>query len=209
VLRGLGVIFFSAFYSLAFQIHGLIGEQGILPAGEYLRNVRGALGVVRGLWYAPTLFWVGSGDFALGIVVVLGKAGRNFAAGMSGGIAYVLDEEGDFTQRCNLAMVELEPIPEEEAAADGATELETHGKVKIDHLAGHDDATLKGLIQRHLLYTGSERARRVLENWAAYLPKFVKVMPLEYRRALGEMAEEQARRVIPVETGSQPERART
>jgi len=130
-----------------------------------------------------------------GTVVVLGKAGRNFAAGMSGGIAYVLDEEGDFTRRCNLAMVDLEPIPDEEtAAAADAAELEAHGKVKIDHLAGHDDATLKGLIQRHLLYTGSERARRVLENWAAYLPKFVKVMPLEYRRALGEMAEEQARR---------------
>jgi glutamate synthase (NADPH/NADH) large chain len=129
-----------------------------------------------------------------GTVVVLGKAGRNFAAGMSGGIAYVLDEEGDFTQRCNLAMVDLEPVPEEETAAASAGsngELETHGKVKIDHLAGHDDATLKGLIQRHLLYTGSERARRVLENWAAYLPKFVKVMPLEYRRALGEMLREQ------------------
>jgi glutamate synthase (NADPH) large chain len=124
---------------------------------------------------------------------VLGKAGRNFAAGMSGGIAYVLDEEGDFTQRCNLSMVELEPIPEEEhAAAQGGTlELEGHGKVKIDHVAGHDDEMLKGLIQRHLLYTGSERARRILENWAGYLPKFVKVMPLEYRRALAEMAQEQ------------------
>jgi glutamate synthase (NADPH/NADH) large chain len=136
-----------------------------------------------------------------GTVVVLGKAGRNFAAGMSGGIAYVLDEEGDFTQRCNMAMVELEPIPEEEnaAAAVGTGELETHGKVQIDHVGGHDDATLKSLIQRHLLYTGSERARRVLENWAAYLPKFVKVMPLEYRRALSEMAQEKAmhEKVVP------------
>jgi glutamate synthase (NADPH/NADH) large chain len=132
-----------------------------------------------------------------GTVVVLGTAGRNFAAGMSGGIAYVLDEEGDFTQRCNLAMVELEPIPEEEHAASavgGGGELEGHGKVKIDHVAGHDDATLKTLIQRHLLFTGSERARRVLENWAAYLPKFVKVMPVEYRRALDELAREQASR---------------
>jgi hypothetical protein len=72
VLRGLGVIFFSAFYSLAFQIHGLIGERGILPAGEYLRNVRGALGLVRALWYAPTVFWLGSGDYALGIGVGTG-----------------------------------------------------------------------------------------------------------------------------------------
>jgi glutamate synthase (NADPH/NADH) large chain len=136
-----------------------------------------------------------------GTVVVLGKAGRNFAAGMSGGIAYVLDEEGDFTQRCNLAMVELEPIPEEDHAAAqvAGSELEGHGKVKIDHVAGHDDTMLKSLIQRHLLYTGSERARRVLENWTAYLPKFVKVMPLEYRRALSEMAEEQARRGEPAQ----------
>jgi glutamate synthase (NADPH/NADH) large chain len=94
-------------------------------------------------------------------------------------------------------MVELEPIPEEDHAATEAGahgELETHGKVRIDHVAGSDDAILKGLIQRHLLYTGSDRARLILENWATYLPRFVKVMPLEYRRALAEMAEEQARR---------------
>jgi glutamate synthase (NADPH/NADH) large chain len=121
---------------------------------------------------------------------------------MSGGIAYVLDEEGDFSQRCNLSMVELEPIPEEDHAATEAGangELETHGKVRIDHMGGSDDAMLKGLIQRHLLFTGSERARLILENWAAYLPKFVKVMPLEYRRALAEMAEERARRAPPVQ----------
>ena len=129
-------------------------------------------------------------------MVVLGKAGRNFAAGMSGGIAYVLDEEGDFTQRCNLAMVELEPIPEEDhaaAAAGTSGELETHGKVQIDHVGGSDDAMLKSLVQSHLLYTGSDRARVILENWTAYLPKFVKVMPLEYRRALAEMAGDPAR----------------
>jgi len=66
--------------------------------------------------------------------------------------------------------------------------------VRIDHVGGSDDAMLKSLVQRHLLYTGSDRARVILENWAAYLPKFVKVMPLEYRRALAEMATEQARR---------------
>ena len=85
-------------------------------------------------------------------------------------------------------------MPEEEtvAAAEGS-EVEAHGKVHIDHLAGSDDAMLKALIQRHLLFTGSERARRILENWAMYLPKFVKVMPTEYRRALSEMAREQQR----------------
>ncbi len=78
--------------------------------------------------------------------------------------------------------------------AGANVELESHGKVTIDHVAGNDEATIKALVQRHLLFTGSERARRILENWAAYLPRFVKVMPLEYRRALGEMAQEQARR---------------
>ena len=71
-LRGLGLIFFSAFYSLAFQIHGLIGERGILPAGTYLANVREAFGIAKGVWYAPTLFWLASGDRALTIVVALG-----------------------------------------------------------------------------------------------------------------------------------------
>jgi glutamate synthase (NADPH/NADH) large chain len=168
-------------------------------AGEgYFRGVAGERFCVRNS--GATAVVEGVGDHGCeymtgGTVVVLGKAGRNFAAGMSGGIAYVLDEDGDFPERCNMAMVELEPIPEEESAAafDGS-ELERHGKVKIDHVSGNDGDMLKGLVQRHLLYTGSERARRILENWAAYQPKFVKVMPLEYRRALAEMAEEKGRR---------------
>jgi glutamate synthase (NADPH/NADH) large chain len=171
---------------------------GAISGEAYFRGVAGERFCVRNS--GATAVVEGVGDHGCeymtgGTVVVLGKAGRNFAAGMSGGIAYVLDEEGDFTQRCNMAMVELEPIPEEEsaAAAEGTLELETHGKVKIDHVGGHDDEMLKGLIQRHLLYTGSERARRILENWAQYLPKFVKVMPLEYRRALAEMAQEKLR----------------
>src|ERR1051326_1705942 len=71
-LRGLGLIFFSAFYALAFQIHGLVGQRGILPAGEYLRNVRHVLGPLEGLWYAPTLLWLGAGDHGLTIVVWAG-----------------------------------------------------------------------------------------------------------------------------------------
>src|SRR5215217_2094811 len=71
-LRALGLIFFSAFYSLAFQLHGLIGPSGILPAGEYLQRVGGVLGPARGVWYAPTLLWLGSGDLALTLVVGAG-----------------------------------------------------------------------------------------------------------------------------------------
>jgi len=174
---------------------------GAINGEAYFRGVAGERFCVRNS--GATAVVEGVGDHGCeymtgGTVVVLGKAGRNFAAGMSGGIAYVLDEEGDFTQRCNMAMVELEPVPDEEnAAAEGGADLEAPGKVKIDHVAGHDDEILKGLIQRHLLYTGSERARRVLENWAAYLPKFVKVMPLEYRRALAEMAQEKLRNEQP------------
>ncbi len=175
---------------------------GAITGEAYFRGVAGERFCVRNS--GATAVVEGLGDHGCeymtgGTVVVLGKAGRNFAAGMSGGIAYVLDEEGDFTQRCNLAMVDLEPIPEEEkaAAVEGTGELEGHGKVDIDHIAGNDDATLKGIIQRHLLFTGSERARRILENWATYLPKFVKVMPQEYRRALNEMAREQARLEAP------------
>jgi glutamate synthase (NADPH/NADH) large chain len=172
---------------------------GAITGEAYFRGVAGERFCVRNS--GATAVVEGLGDHGCeymtgGTVVVLGKAGRNFAAAMSGGIAYVLDEEGDFSQRCNMAMVELEPIPEEERAAaeDGNNELEAHGKVQIDHVKGHDDAMLKSLVQRHLLFTGSDRARRILENWALYLPKFVKVMPLEYRRALAEMAEEQAQR---------------
>jgi glutamate synthase (NADPH/NADH) large chain len=173
---------------------------GAISGEGYFRGVAGERFAVRNS--GATAVVEGVGDHGCeymtgGTVVVLGKAGRNFAAGMSGGIAYVLDEEGDFSQRCNLAMVDLEPIPEEDRVAADAganVELETHGMVAIDHLAGNDEATIKALVQRHLLFTGSERARRILENWATYLPRFVKVMPIEYRRALAEMAQEQEKR---------------
>jgi glutamate synthase domain-containing protein 3 len=95
-----------------------------------------------------------------GLVVVLGKCGRNFAAGMSGGLAYVLDERGDFAEkRCNLAAVDLEPIAE-------------------------DAALLRTLIERHVQFTASPRAKWILENWSTMLPKFIKVFPHEYKRVL-------------------------
>ncbi len=126
-----------------------------------------------------------------GVVCVLGPTGRNFAAGMSGGIAYVLDEEGDFENRCNLAQVDLEAVEAEETQMEAESQggdLETHGRVDVDHdMTRHDAQRLHGLITKHHHYTASVRARDILNNFEAYLPKFVKVMPVEYRRALREM----------------------
>jgi glutamate synthase (NADPH/NADH) large chain len=127
-----------------------------------------------------------------GVVVVLGDTGRNFAAGMSGGVAYVLDEVGDFEQRTNLAMVDLEPIADEAVALEEfdhqGADLETHGRVDIMHdMTRYDAARLRALIERHQHYTDSERARNILADWDSFLPKFVKVMPVDYRRALEQM----------------------
>ena len=116
-----------------------------------------------------------------GCIVVLGGTGRNFAAGMSGGIAYVLDEAGDFDKRCNMQMVELESVDTDSAGTD----RELAGPLLGDPLS-NDETRLKSLIERHMHYTGSARAKHVLDNWSALLPKFVKVVPTDYRRALTE-----------------------
>ncbi len=131
-----------------------------------------------------------------GIVVVLGSTGRNFAAGMSGGIAYVLDLDGDFESRCNLAQVELEAIPEEDDALEALEhqggDLEIHGRVDVSHdMTRFDAIRLQQLIKQHLHYTNSNRAREILENWSETLPRFVKIMPVEYRRALQELNTQQ------------------
>jgi len=154
-------------------------------AGERfaVRN-SGAVAVVEGVGDHGCEYMTG------GMVVVLGSTGRNFAAGMSGGVAYVLDEDGMFKQRCNMSMVELEAIPEE-AALSETGEVSAHGRVHFNHLNKADEAALRGKIEKHLRYTGSPRARQILDNWSAYLPKFVKVMPTEYRRALLEIAAQQ------------------
>ena len=154
-------------------------------AGERfaVRN-SGAIAVVEGLGDHGCEYMTG------GMVVVLGQTGRNFAAGMSGGVAYVLDEDGSFGQRCNMSMVQLEGVPEE-AAASETGEVEAHGRVHLNHLGKADEAALRGKIEKHLRYTGSARARQILDNWNEYLPKFVKVMPTEYRRALLEIAAQQ------------------
>jgi glutamate synthase (NADPH/NADH) large chain len=154
-------------------------------AGERfaVRN-SGAIAVVEGLGDHGCEYMTG------GMVVVLGQTGRNFAAGMSGGVAYVLDEDGGFAQRCNMSMVQLEAIPAEVAASDTG-EVDTHGRVHFNHLNKADEAALRGKIEKHLRYTGSVRAKLILDNWKTYLPKFVKVMPTEYRRALLEIAAQQ------------------
>jgi glutamate synthase (NADPH/NADH) large chain len=154
-------------------------------AGERfaVRN-SGAIAVVEGLGDHGCEYMTG------GMVVVLGQTGRNFAAGMSGGVAYVLDEDGSFSKRCNLSMVELEAVPEEVAASETG-EVESHGRVHFNHLNKTDEAALRGKIEKHLRYTGSVRAKLILDNWNSYLPKFVKVMPTEYRRALLEIAAQQ------------------
>ena len=112
----------------------------------------------------------------------MGKTGRNFAAGMSGGVAYVYDEDGRFDGRCNLAMVSLErvlPADEQVASMDPG-----HW-----HKGQTDEEQLKKLLEEHSRQTGSRRARELLDNWAAARSRFVKVFPTEYKRALVEMYE--------------------
>ena len=113
---------------------------------------------------------------------MLGATGRNFAAGMSGGIAYVYDEDGQFASRCNTAMVTLERVgtTAEQQAASGKTKL---------HRDQSDEALLKKLLEEHNRWTGSRRARELLDHWAEARMKFVKVFPNEYKRALAEMYE--------------------
>jgi len=134
-------------------IRGLAGERFAV------RN-SGAQVVVEGVGDHGCEYMTG------GTVIVLGAIGRNFAAGMSGGVAYVLDEDGSFSSLCNVDMVGLEPVVEED-----------------------DRTVLRHLIEEHLHYTKSESARRVLETWEDVLPRFVKVMPHDYKRVLEERKE--------------------
>jgi len=115
-----------------------------------------------------------------GTVAVLGKTGRNFAAGMSGGIAYVYDEDGQFAKRCNTAMVTMEKVLT-------TAEQNVAMSVGLWHRGQSDEAQLRKLLEEHNRWTGSKRARELLDNWESSRLKFVKVFPLEYKRALGEL----------------------
>jgi glutamate synthase (NADPH/NADH) large chain len=168
---------------------------GAISGECYFRGVAGERFAVRNS--GATAVVEGVGDHGCeymtgGVVVVLGESGRNFAAGMSGGIAYILDERGDFDQRCNLAMVELEPVPAEDDALEELDhqggDLETHGRVDVSNdMTRFDALRLRQLIERHVHYTDSAHGRKILDNWNEYIPKFVKVMPVDYRRALQDM----------------------
>jgi len=168
---------------------------GAIAGEAYFRGVAGERFAVRNSGAIAVV--EGTGDHGCeymtgGLVVVLGQTGRNFAAGMSGGIAYVLDEDGTFTKRCNLSMVDLEPVEEEEDLMrrlhHHGGDLETKGRIDIlANMSGPDEERLMQLITNHHTYTGSARAKEILDNWTTFRTKFVKVMPVEYRRALQEM----------------------
>jgi glutamate synthase (NADPH/NADH) large chain len=144
-------------------------------AGERfcVRN-SGASAVVEGVGNHGCEYMTG------GTVVVLGSTGQNFAAGMSGGVAYVYDEDGLFAKRCNMGMVSLEKVEHEAKAA----------KEVVQHLNQPDEVTLLALINNHVKYTNSERAKALLADWDNMRAKFVKVMPNEYKRALIELAQD-------------------
>ena len=170
---------------------------GATSGEAFFRGVAGERFAVR--LSGATAVVEGTGDHGCeymtgGTVVVLGKTGRNFAAGMSGGIAYVFDEDGQFARRCNTAMVSLNPVTtsaEQEASLDRA----------IWHKGSTDEATLRRLVEGHYKWTGSLRARHILDHWAESRAKFVKVFPSEYKRALAELAAK-ARSIIKVESST-------
>ncbi|MBE2243581.1 MAG: glutamate synthase subunit alpha, partial [Burkholderiaceae bacterium] len=153
----------------------------------FLRGVAGERFAVR--LSGATAVVEGTGDHGCeymtgGTAVVLGATGRNFAAGMSGGVAYVYDEDASFAKRCNQAMVALERVlPAAEQLASGGDLL----RHRIDGVPQTDEVLLKRLIEAHHRWTGSLRARHILDHWADSRAKFVKVFPHEYKRALAEM----------------------
>lgn len=162
---------------------------GALAGEAFFNGVAGERFAVRNSGAATVV--EGTGDHGCeymtgGTVVVLGATGRNFAAGMSGGVAYVWDPERTLKQRANLSMVELEAVLPH-------AEQQAQNNIDVWHSAQRggeretDEAILRRLVEDHFRYTGSFRAREILGDWEASRGKFVKVMPTDYRRALGEM----------------------
>jgi glutamate synthase (NADPH/NADH) large chain len=172
--------------------HIIVGNTvlyGAIAGEAYFNGVAGERFAVRNSGASAVV--EGTGDHGCeymtkGTVVVLGATGRNFAAGMSGGIAYVYDVNGDFAARCNTSMVALEPVlptQEQQERIDQA----------IWHLGETDELLLRDLIEKHFRYTGSFRAKEILHDWANKRGRFVKVFPHEYRRALKQLSEREQR----------------
>ncbi len=145
-------------------IIGNVAFYGATGGEAYIRGLAGERFCVRNSGVHAVVEGVGDHGCEYmtgGRVVVLGSTGRNFAAGMSGGIAFVLDEEGDFPIRCNQDMVDLEPLSDDDAEE------------------------VRDMIKRHIEHTDSDRGREVLSNWSNIKEKFVRVMPKDYKRMLG------------------------
>ena len=165
-------------------ITGNVALYGAIAGQAYFRGVAGERFAVRNSGAHAVVEGVGDHGCEYmtgGTVAVLGATGRNFAAGMSGGVAYVLDEQGDFSNYCNLSMVSIEPV---------LSESEQTAKISRDiwHQGLADEFILKRLIENHARFTGSTRAHEILEQWHVYRLQFVKVFPKEYQRALSELA---------------------
>ena len=147
-------------------IVGNVSLYGATGGEAFIRGVAGERFGVRNSGAVAVVEGVGDHGceyMTRGRVVVLGRTGRNFAAGMSGGLAYVVDEDGTFKQRCNMEMVDLEPLT----------------------AAGEEEELVRGLIEKHLKLTESVRARKILEDWQRYRGLFRRIIPLDYRRAMG------------------------
>jgi len=172
-------------------LYGAIAGEAFLNgvAGERfaVRN-SGAVAVVEGCGDHGCEYMTG------GVVAVLGKTGRNFAAGMSGGIAYVYDPDGTFAALCNQAQVDLLPVSPERDEEDGTGRPQQRTVSVSDAGMGdmlrHDAERLRVLLERHHLHTGSARARALLDDWAGTVGKFVKVMPRDYAKALRQLEAE-------------------
>jgi glutamate synthase (NADPH/NADH) large chain len=177
---------------------------GAIAGEAYFEGVAGERFAVRNSGAVAVV--EGTGDHGCeymtgGVIAVIGDTGRNFAAGMSGGIAYVWDPNGRFASLCNKSEVELEPIDAaEEDDADPEDRPRQRAPSVYDNGMGDplrfDAVRLRILLERHHLYTGSARARALLEDWDNTLASFVKITPKDYRRALLELqTERQAARI--------------
>ena len=171
---------------------------GAIAGEAYFEGVAGERFAVRNSGAVAVV--EGTGDHGCeymtgGVVAVLGKTGRNFAAGMSGGVAYVYDPEGQFENLCNPAMVKLQRLSPMSGADD--PEMPRQRSVSVSDpgmgdLLRFDAERLKILVERHLLHTGSARAKMLLDNWEQSVTQFVKVMPTDYAKALADMKKDRA-----------------